>query len=432
MSCRSLMPLLSLLIGIELGLVSCVASEGTPAVEVTPSSEWTQWRGPSRDGTVAKVKWPDTISDENLKPLWKRSFGPSYSGPIVVGDLVFVTETKNKKSEIVHALDRATGEVKWSRDWLGAMSVPFFAKSNGDWIRSTPSYDDGKLYVAGMRDVLVCLDAANGDEIWRVDFAEKFKSKLPDFGLVCSPLVHGDHLYVQAGGGLCKLDKKTGEVVWRTLGDGGGMWGSAFSSPVVATLAGREQLLVQTRQDLAGVDLQTGELFWSQKIPAFRGMNIMTPVVFGDAVFTSSYGGKSLLFDIAAGGSGREKLKHTERWSNNSQGYMSTPIVYGGHAYMHLRNQRFTCLDLSTGEEKWRTRPFGKYWSMVANDNKILALDERGELLLINATPEKFDLVSKKTITEEPTWAHLAVAGDEVFVRGLKTTYAFKWKSDKK
>ena len=128
------------------------------------------------------------VSQENLRKIWSVPLGPSYSGPIVVGDRVFTTETMKRKSDSVKAFDSKTGKQLWSTEWLGAMSVPFFAKSNGDWIRSTPAYDDGRLYVAGMRDVLVCLDANDGKQIWKVDFPEKFGTPVPSFGFVCSPL----------------------------------------------------------------------------------------------------------------------------------------------------------------------------------------------------------------------------------------------------
>jgi outer membrane protein assembly factor BamB len=107
---------------------------------------------------------------------------------------------------------------------------------------------------------------------------------------------------------------------------------------------------------------------------------------------------------------------------------MSTPVVIDGHAYLHLRNQRFTCIDLATGKERWTTRPFGKYWSLVAQDRKILALDERGELLLIKANPEKFELLGQRHISDSPTWAHLAVVGDELFIRDLKGLTVHRWR----
>ena len=117
----------------------------------------------------------------------------------------------------------------------------------------------------------------------------------------------------------------------------------------------------------------------------------------------------------------------SQKWTNRKAAYMSSPVVIDGHIYMHLQNQRFTCVDAATGETKWTTSPFGKYWSMVTQGSKILALDERGELLLINATPEKFDLLDKKKVSQQPTWAHLAVADDMIFIRELKAQAVYKW-----
>lgn len=392
---------------------------------------WPQWRGPSRDGQAAlSPAWPESVNESTLVQKWQVALGPSYSGPIVAVDRVFVTETRGKETEVVQALSRADGKVLWTAEWSGEMSVPFFARENGSWIRATPAYDGESLFVAGMRDVLVCLDAANGKEKWRVDFVERFKTELPAFGFVSSPLIDGEFVYVQAAASFVKLNKRTGETVWRTLEDGGGMFGSAFSSPFKATIAGQRQFLVQTREKLAGVDEDTGKELWSQKIEAFRGMNILTPVVFGDAVFTSSYGGKAWLFDVSKGGDSSAKeseMSVTERWANKTQGYMSTPVIIDGHAYTHLKNQRFACIELATGKDKWISTPFGKYCSLVAQGRKILALDERGDLLLINANPEKFELIDQRHISDSPAWAHLAVCGDEVFVRDLKGLSVLRW-----
>jgi outer membrane protein assembly factor BamB len=303
------------------------------------------------------------------------------------------------------------------------MSVPFFAASNGSWIRATPACDGQRLYVAGMRDVLACLDTESGRELWRVDFVQQLGTPLPSFGFASSPLIVGDFVYVQAGGGFVKLDKMTGEIVWRTLDDGGGMFGSAFSSPYLATVAGTPQLLVQTRTKLTGVDPELGTVLWEQEIPAFRGMNILTPTVVGDTVFTSSYGGKSFLFGLdRTDGNWRVN----EEWVNRFQGYMSSPVVIDGYLYLHMKNQRFACIDLASGEDRWVTKPYGKYWSMVANGDRILALDQRGELLLIRANPEEFELLDSRKVADD-SWAHLAVSDGEVFVRELNAMAAYQW-----
>ncbi len=345
-------------------IVIGIVSPDTTAVSAesdAPSQVWLQWRGPNRTGQFPGPAWPDSLSGDHLTQTWRVELGPSYSGPIVTADRVFVTETANKECEVVRALNRSTGEQIWEIRWPGAMSVPFFAASNGSWIRATPVCDGQRLYVAGMRDVLTCLDTESGRELWRVDFVEQLGTPLPSFGFASSPLIVGNFVYVQAGGGFVKLDKMTGKIVWRTLDDGGGMFGSAFSSPYLATIAGTPQLLVQTRTKLAGVDPERGTVLWEQEIPAFRGMNILTPTVVGDTVFTSSYGGKSFLFGL---GKAEGTWRVHEKWVNRFQGYMSSPVVIDGYLYLHMKNQRFACIDLASGRERWVTKPYGKYWSM--------------------------------------------------------------------
>lgn len=402
--------------------VCCLIGSAT-GVAAELQKDWNQWRGPQRTCEFEGPEWPATLSEEQLKKVWEVKLAPSYSGPVVNGSAVFVTETENQESEVVKALDRQTGEELWQTKWKGAMKVPFFAAANGSWIRATPALDENRLYVAGMRDFLVCLNTDNGEVIWKVDFTKKFASELPKFGFVSSPLVYGEFVYVQAGGGMVKLNKMDGEVVWRKLVDGGGMSGSAFSSPTVSEINEQPELLVQTRQELVGLDLENGETFWKEKIPAFRGMNILTPTCFDNAVFTSSYGGGSVLLGINQ----EADKKVEERWKNKIEAYMSSPVLIDGYLYLHLRNQRFSCIDWKTGEEMWRTKPYGKYWSMIYQGKRLLALDERGDLMLINATPEKFDLVEKIHLTDDPAWAHLAMSANEIFVRTLNSQIVYRW-----
>lgn len=395
------------------------------SVQIRTRTGWSQWRGPDRDGILrSENPWPERLSEQTFKQQWKIELGPSYSGPVVSSTLVFTTETRDEKTEVVTAFDRTTGKKVWETQWEGSLKVPFFANSNGSWIRATPAFDGENLYVAGMRDVLVCLDGTNGDVRWRVDFVNKFGTALPAFGFVCSPLLDGDFVYVQAGAGVCKLDKANGEIVWRTLTDEGGMNGSAFSSPVIATISGKRQLIVQARTKLAGISLDDGSVLWEQPIEAFRGMNILTPLVYNHFVFTSAYGGNSHLFNLSTS---QDKFEISEAWSNKASAYMSSPIVIDGHIYMHLRNQRFTCIEIESGTTKWTTKPYGKYWSMIANGHQILALDERGELLLISANPDQFKLVDSQKISQSPTWGHIAFDNDQIFVRELNALVCYRW-----
>lgn len=405
-------------------VLAAVAAAGSAAAQ---PPVWHQWRGPTRDGLVTGPAWPDKLQGDALTKLWRvDDLGPSYSGPVVAADRVFTTETVDKKTEVVTALDRKTGKVLWKAKWDGSLTVPFFAAKNGSWIRATPAYDGKTLFVAGIRDLLVALDGATGKELWRMDFVKEFEAPPPDFGFVCSPLVDDTGVYVQAGGHFAKLDKATGKVLWKSLKDGGGMMGSAFSSPVRARLAGKDQLVVQTRTKLAGVEPDTGKELWAKEIPSFRGMNILTPVPVGDdGVFTSTYGGNTRLLKLKSDGG---NYATSDAWGLKYEGNMTSPVVVGGHAYLLGKDRRFLCVDLATGAEKWRSEErFGEYWSLVANGGKILALDNRGTLFLVKADPKEYDPLDQRKVADSEAWAHLAVCGGEVYVRDLAGLTAWRW-----
>jgi outer membrane protein assembly factor BamB len=107
---------------------------------------------------------------------------------------------------------------------------------------------------------------------------------------------------------------------------------------------------------------------------------------------------------------------------------MSGPIIIDGFCYIHLRKQRITCLDMKTGETQWiSSESFGKYMSMVTNGKEILGLDEDGTLYLIDPNPEKFVIKESRKISDSPTWAHLAISGNQLFVRELESLACYSW-----
>jgi outer membrane protein assembly factor BamB len=407
-------------------LVATTWGEEATGSRPSDAKAWSQWRGPDRDGLVQHADWPDSLNG-HLKLVWEQKLSPSYSGPVIVGDEVITTETVDKKYERVTALKLSDGATDWTAQWEGSMAVPFFAASNGDWIRSTPASDGNRVVVAGMRDLVICLDNKTGKELWRVDLPKQHGTPLQAFGCVCSPLIDGDSVYLQSGGGLIKLSLEDGQVIWKTLETGSDMMTvGAFSSPIIATIQGKRQLVVATRDRLVGVELADGKEIWGEAIESFRGMNILTPVMVGDRVFSSAHSGRSRLFEIGVGEGGSMGVE--QLWENKAQAYMSTPIVVGDHLYMHMKNERFVCMDLQTGEERWTSKTFGKYWSMVGNvdEKKILALDSDGTLRLIAADPSELRILDEFKVAED-SWAHLAVQGSTIVVRALDAIRVYSW-----
>lgn len=379
---------------------------------------WNQWRGPQRDG-VWNGTLPTSLAD--LELAWQKPLSPSYSGPVTDGKVVYTTETVDEKMERVTAFDLETGEQVWTTQWEGAIKVPFFAASNGSWIKATPALSAEALVVLGIRDELICLNPVNGETRWRVDMAERFGSERPKFGAVCSPLIDGDAVYIQGGGATLKLQLADGETVWRTLASEED--DDAFSSPIIATIAGVRQLLVQTRTKLCGVSLELGKELWSEPIEAYRNMNILTPTIIGDQVYTAAHSGRSQMFDISRSG---DDWTVDERWNQKVQAYMSSPVVDDKTIYLHSKAERLTALDIDTGEILWTGQPMGKYQSLVKNGQVILALDEGGELLSIEPGRASLEIRERVKVADD-AWAYLGVFEGGLIVRDLNSLKIYRY-----
>jgi outer membrane protein assembly factor BamB len=389
---------------------------------------WPQWRGAERNGTYRGEAWPVRLSAEQCSLEWTQALGSSYSMPVLDLQRIFVTESVDSDTESVKAFDRSNGKLQWSTTWKAGMKVPFFARSNGSWMRSTPALHDGKLFVMGMQETLVCLDAISGDVVWRLNIPSSLDTPDPSFGGVSSPLLHDGHLYVQAGGGVVKVGAGSGHILWSSALSKDAMNSSPFSSPIIAQLGGVPQLVVLGRSGLNGLDMADGSSLWRRDVPAFRGMNILTPTIIGEGVFTATYGGKAHLFQPGQSSDGVWSV--SESWQQKFQGYMSSPVVVGDHAYIHGRSGRLVCLDTVSGAIAWTSgKSFTKYCSIVANGDRLLVLSTDGKLRLLAANPERCEILDELRVSDEETWAHLSMADDQVVIRSLNHLSVFRWKS---
>jgi outer membrane protein assembly factor BamB len=385
---------------------------------------WPQWRGPQRDGSVTGNSWPDRLQGSALEQSWRVDLPPSYSGPIVSADNVYVTYTRDMKYEGVRALDRQSGKEVWSTEWEGAMEVAALGTSMGSWIRATPTYDGEQLFVAGMPDLLVCLDAKTGAERWRADFHKRYGTPLPELGFVCSPLVVDDRVYVQTADSFVSVDKRTGKSLWRCLERRDKGQGS-YSSPDFGIIHGRPQLLVANIDAIAGVDPVAGDVLWKRVIDSYDQGCILAPVAYRGGVFTSTRASRTAYYPLT-NRDGRFTI--TDGWKNKLVIYMSSPVVIGDYAYVHLKNGRFACVDLRSGKITWTSgRPFGEYCSMVWRKDRLLALTNEGQLLLIHANPDRFILADSRSISTAETWGHLAIAGQQIYIRERDAIAAYRW-----
>ncbi len=382
------------------------------------AEDWPGWLGPRRDGATSLVVKPWTAP---LNVVWKTKVGDGHSSPIVAHGLVFLhTFDKDKKTEVVEAYDAEKGTLTWTQSYdRGDAKFPF-----GSGPRGTPLVHDGKLYTFGITGILSCFDAKKGTPIWNVDTAKVYKSPRLIFGASASPIIEGDNVLINVGAkeaSLVAFDRSTGKEKWKALSDR-----PSYSSPVVIGKDSRQAVFL-TGENLVGVNPADGTQVWKYPFRDLISESSTTPIVVGDVLFASSITLGSVGLKLKSSGE-VEKL-----WQDpDLTCYFSTPVPVGTeHLYVVTGSKpsfvpksskaTLQCVDVKTGKTLWKRENVGRYHASLVRtgDNKLLLLEEQGDLVLLQPDAKEYKELARSKICET-TWAHPAVAGRFLFVRDNK------------
>jgi outer membrane protein assembly factor BamB len=386
----------------------------------TPAADWSQWRGPQRNGISEEKgllkEWPK----EGPRLIWpKKDLGDGYSTPAVVAGRLYVLGNKGMDNEYVQALDANDGSPLWpAPTTIGKVGNP---DQNPPYpgARSTPIVDGSTLYVLGSDGDLASLDAQTGKLQWKKNLRTDFGGKPGEWAYAESPLIDGDVLVCTPGGSqatIVALNKNNGEVIWKSAIPGGE--DAAYSSVVISNAAGVKQYVQFLGKGLVGVDAKTGKLLWRYDRTA-KGSpaNIPTPLVFDDYVYSAS----------GRGGGGLIKIKPENGGLGVEEMYFdgSLPKAIGGTVrvgdYIYGASDALMCIELISGEVKWKERSVGAA-SIVYADGNLYLHGENGEVALVEATPEAYREKGRFTPPEQPdrgkskAWAYPAVADGKLYI----------------
>jgi len=376
------------------------------------AGDWPQWRGPERTGVSAETgllkQWPQ----EGPKLLWKATgLGSGYSTPSVVNERIYLMGTKGNEEQ-VFALDAKDGKPVWSSR-VGPVASAGYAGP-----RATPTVDGELLYTLGSDSDLVCMKTATGDVVWRKNLQKDFGGRRGKWAYAESPLIDGDVLVCTPGGReatLLALNKKTGEVIWKSAIAGGDAAG--YSSVIVANVGDVKQYVQFLAGGVVGVEAKTGKFLWRYNKTANRTANIPTPIFHDNFVFSASgYGTGGGLVKLTAGGDGvsASEVYFTRDMVNHHGGV----VRVGDHLY-GTNESSLLCLDFKTGEKKWQERSVGK-GSVTYADGHLYVRSERGPIALVEATPAgykekgRFDQPDR---SKERAWPHPVVANGRLYIR---------------
>jgi outer membrane protein assembly factor BamB len=374
-----------------------------------PAPSFPQFLGPNRNAVLRGIHLDPAWDDRPPVEVWRRPIGSGWAGFAVAGGLA-VTQEQREGQAMVVAYDLETGVGRWSH----AAGAGFQSALAGDGPRATPTIDHGRVYAYGVDGRLRALDLATGRLLFERDILAENNGRAPTYGIASSPLVVDGLVVVVAGGphgrSLVAYDAETGVSRW-----GGGDAGAAYSSPLVATLAGVRQIVIFNLQGLAGHDVRTGEVLWTDRWPD-RPEKISQPVVLDDdRLFVSmgyGIGGRLVKIRRRPGGG----LEAHVLWETRRLKAKFTQVVeYQGFLY-GLDEGVLVCLDPADGERRWKRGRYG-HGQILLVDDLLLLQAEDGEVVLIDPNPEDLVEVARFEAVEGKTWATPALAGNLLIVR---------------
>jgi outer membrane protein assembly factor BamB len=306
--------------------------------------------------------------------------------------------------------------------WTHAEEVRFEESMGGNGPRSTPTVANGKVYSLGATGILNCLDARTGNLIWGKDVLKEADHSVPKWAKSCSPLVVDGKVIVTLGGeakeNLTAFTEESGELVWRS-----GNYPSSYASPVVASLAGKRQVVAVQQKAVAGFDIESGSELWSFPIGNPQS-NCASPLIVGDTVLTSAgYGYGTHRIEIKKSG---EQFEAGELWhSLKLKSKFADMVIRDGYLY-GLNDGRLTCLNLEDGKAAWRGGNYG-HGQILGVGGHMIVQSEQGGISVVSLNPEAEEVVNEFDALDHRTWNHPALAGRILLVRNDREAVAFKY-----
>ncbi len=377
---------------------------------------WLGFRGPGRDGVIPGVRIEIDWIESPPVELWRRPIGPGWSSFAVHGDLLYTQEQRGD-DEVVASYRVSTGEPVWQHRTVAR----FWESNGGAGPRGTPTVSDGRVYTFGATGILNVLDAGSGAVVWSRNVGHDTDVKMPFWGFSSSPLVLDDVVIVAASGALVAYDLTSGDPRWR--GPAGGV---SYSSPHLLTIDGVAQILLLNGAGATSVAPADGTLLWEHPWP---GSGIVQPALTADGdVLISALG--------ASGGIGTRRIAVAhgpggwtieERWTSiRLKPYFNDFVVHDGHAF-GFDGGILACIGVENGERKWKGGRYGHGQLVLLPDQDLLlVLSERGELVLVRATPDQFTQLARFPAIEGKTWNHPVLVGDLLLVRNGQEMVAFR------
>ena len=379
-----------------------------------PKSDFPQFLGPNRNAVITDITLNTNWEENPPELLWRIPVGAAWSGFAVVGTSAITQEQQDEWEKVV-CYDLYTGKEKWThRD-----KARYYTSLGGLGPRATPAIDGNQVFTVGSTGILNCLDFESGRQIWSTNIFEENNAKAPPWGVSCSPLIVEDLVIVSAGGAVA-YQKNSGNIAWT-----GHRIKSAYSSPVLLTLADTEQVVLFDHGLITSHEPTTGQLLWKQTWSSQVECAAQpTSLPDNKLLVSTAYGIGAKLFQISKGNQS-EKFIVDLLWETiRFKAKFTTIIHYKDYIY-GLDDGIFTCIDPSDGSRQWKKGRYGHGQTLLIGD-VLLVLTESGEIVLLKPDPEKHTELARIQGINGQTWNNPAITGNLLLVRNSQEAACYR------
>jgi outer membrane protein assembly factor BamB len=394
-----------------------IRSDGKPAAQ---SGDWSQFRGPDHDGiSKASTRLAHSWETAGLRQLWGTDVGDGYAGPAILNGRVYLMDyDPARKQDALRCLSVEDGAEIWRYAYAVAV------KRNHGMSRTVPAVTDKFVVGMGPKCHVVCLDALSGELRWGIDLVRQYGATVPPWYAGQCPLVDKGVVILAPGGPkalLLAVQAENGDALWQTPNARG--WKMTHSSIMPVEVAGERMYVYCANNGVVGVSAKDGALLWETTAWKISIATVPSPLILpeGRIFLSGGYNAGSLMLQLK---------KDQGRWETQTLFKLDpeifgatqhTPVLYDNHIYGTRADGRFVCLDLG-GKVVWVSdsgQQFGLGSFLVA-DGVIFAMNDAGLLRLLEATPQKYNLLSQAQVLKgRESWGPMALVDGRLFARDL-------------
>lgn len=369
------------------------------------AADWPNWRGPDHNGISSESDWLDHWPESGPKVAWKANVGTGFPGFCVANGRAY-TAGNADNTDTFYCFDAGSGKPLWKYSYPADLGDKYFEGGP----TATAAFENNRVYFNSRWGDVFCFEASTGKVVWQTNVHKETGCRVPDWGFAGSPLLFKNLVVLNICDAGVALDKATGKIVWKS-----GKKESGYSTPLPVQFNGQTLALFANYDSYLAVNLETGKELWHVRWLTQGGINVADPLTSGDKFMISSgYGKGSELLQMTAD---EPKLL----WKNRQLGtHISPGVLIGHYAYLNTGQASsggpLTCINFDTGQIKWQSPHIGA-GGLIAAGGKLIAMTERGEIMIAPASPDGFTPTARAQVLTGKTWTPPVLANGRIYIR---------------